>query len=157
MPGNRDFHRSDRVGEQIQRELADLIRLEVKDPRVGMITLAGVEVSRDLAHARVYFTQLEGAEKGQEAQKGLNNAAGFLRRALGQRMRLRSVPQLRFIYDDTPERGAHLSSLIDRALAEDRAHHAHDPDAADEDAGDHEAGHYDAGDHDVDSGPDRGA
>ncbi|WP_018868602.1 MULTISPECIES: 30S ribosome-binding factor RbfA [unclassified Thioalkalivibrio] len=124
MPGNREFHRSDRVGDQIQRELADLIRLEVKDPRVGMITLADVEVSRDLAHAKVFFTQLGGEEKGREAQQGLNHAAGFLRRALGQRMRLRSVPQLRFVYDDTPERGARMSSLIDQALAEDRAHHA---------------------------------
>lgn len=123
MPGNRDFHRSDRVGDQIQRELAELIRLEVKDPRVGMITLADVEVSRDLAHAKVFFTQLGGEEKGLEAQQGLNHAAGFLRRALGQRMRLRSVPQLRFVYDDTPERGARMSSLIDQALAEDRAHH----------------------------------
>ncbi|WP_018862410.1 30S ribosome-binding factor RbfA [Thioalkalivibrio sp. ALJ3] len=124
MPGNREFHRSDRVGDQILRELADLIRLEVKDPRVGMITLADVEVSRDLAHAKVFFTQLGGEEKGREAQQGLNHAAGFLRRALGQRMRLRSVPQLRFVYDDTPERGARMSSLIDQALAEDRAHHA---------------------------------
>ncbi|ADC71241.1 ribosome-binding factor A [Thioalkalivibrio sp. K90mix] len=130
MPGNRDFHRSDRVGDQIQRELAELIRLEVKDPRVGMITLADVEVSRDLAHAKVFFTQLGGEEKGREAQQGLNHAAGFLRRALGQRMRLRSVPQLRFVYDDTPERGARMSSLIDQALAEDRAHHA-DPDGSD--------------------------
>ncbi|WP_018867804.1 MULTISPECIES: 30S ribosome-binding factor RbfA [unclassified Thioalkalivibrio] len=155
MPGNRDFHRSDRVGEQIQRELAELIRMEVKDPRVGMITLAGVEVSRDLAHARVYFTQLGGAEKGAEAQQGLNNAAGFLRRALGQRMRLRSVPQLRFTYDDTPERGAHLSSLIDQALAEDRAHHADDPDAGD---GSGESSQGDAEDaRDPGEGPERGA
>ncbi len=153
MPANRDFHRSDRVGEQIQRELAELIRMEVKDPRVGMITLAGVEVSRDLAHARVFFTQLEGAEKGQEAQKGLNNAAGFLRRALGQRMRLRSVPQLRFVYDDTPERGAHLSSLIDRALAEDRAHHAHDSESPEE-GGVDDGAEEDRG---SDRGPERGA
>ncbi|WP_019024738.1 MULTISPECIES: 30S ribosome-binding factor RbfA [unclassified Thioalkalivibrio] len=134
MPGNRDFHRSDRVGDQIQRELAELIRLEVKDPRVGMITLADVEVSRDLAHAKVFFTQLGGEEKGREAQQGLNHAAGFLRRALGQRMRLRSVPQLRFVYDDTPERGARMSSLIDQALAEDRAHHADSdgPDSGDQ-------------------------
>lgn len=133
MPGNRDFHRSDRVGDQIQRELAELIRLEVKDPRVGMITLADVEVSRDLAYAKVFFTQLGGEEKGREAQQGLNHAAGFLRRALGQRMRLRSVPQLRFVYDDTPERGARMSSLIDQALAEDRAHHADSDDSGSDD------------------------
>jgi len=148
MPGNRDFQRSDRVGEQIQRELAELIRLEVKDPRVGMVTVAEVEVSRDLAHARVYFTLLGGAEKGLEAQAGLNNAAGFLRHALGQRMRLRSVPQLRFIYDDTPERGAELSALIDRALAEDRAHHAGDEGSERGDDGD-ASGDPDQGDRGV--------
>lgn len=124
MTTRRDYQRSDRVGDQMQRELADLIRLEVKDPRVGMVTLSGVEVTRDLAHAKVYFTQLGGEEKGLEAEHGLNHAAGYLRHALGTRMRLRSVPQLRFIYDDTPERGARISALIDSALAEDAAHHS---------------------------------
>lgn len=133
MTTRRDYQRSDRVGDQMQRELADLIRLEVKDPRVGMVTLSGVEVTRDLAHAKVYFTQLGGEEKGLEAEQGLNHAAGYLRRALGTRMRLRSVPQLRFIYDDTPERGARISALIDSALAEDAAHHANDPDAPESD------------------------
>jgi ribosome-binding factor A len=123
MPAHQDYHRSDRVADQMQRELAELIRLEVKDPRVGMVTLSGVEVSRDLAHAKVFFTQLEGEEKGQEAQTGLNHAAGYLRRALGHRLRLRSVPSLRFIYDDTPERGARISALIDSAIAEDAARH----------------------------------
>lgn len=133
MTTRRDYQRSDRVGDQMQRELADLIRLEVKDPRVGMVTLSGVEVTRDLAHAKVYFTQLGGEEKGLEAEQGLNHAAGYLRRALGTRMRLRSVPQLRFIYDDTPERGARISALIDSALAEDAAHHANDPDSPESD------------------------
>jgi ribosome-binding factor A len=134
MTTRRDYQRSDRVGDQMQRELADLIRLEVKDPRVGMVTLSGVEVTRDLAHAKVYFTQLGGEEKGLEAEQGLNHAAGYLRHALGTRMRLRSVPQLRFIYDDTPERGARISALIDSAIAEDAAHHSGD--AAPEDSGD---------------------
>ncbi len=123
MPAHQDYHRSDRVADQMQRELAELVRLEVKDPRVGMVTLSGVEVSRDLAHAKVFFTQLGGEEKGREAQTGLNHAAGYLRRALGHRLRLRSVPTLRFIYDDTPERGARISALIDSAIAEDEARH----------------------------------
>ncbi|AGA34746.1 Ribosome-binding factor A [Thioalkalivibrio nitratireducens DSM 14787] len=123
MAAHRDYHRSERVGDQIQRELAELIRVEVKDPRVGMITLSGVEVSRDLAHAKVFFTQLGGEDKGIEAQQGLNHAAGYLRHALGTRLRLRSVPTLRFIYDDTPERGARISALIDSAIAEDTARH----------------------------------
>jgi ribosome-binding factor A len=123
MTTRRDYHRSERVGDQMQRELADLIRLEVKDPRVGMVTLSGVEVTRDLAHAKVFFTQLGGEEKGIEAEHGLNHAAGYLRHALGTRLRLRSVPTLRFIYDDTPERGARISALIDSAIAEDEARH----------------------------------
>lgn len=124
-PSRRDFPRSERVGDQIQRELAELIRLEVKDPRVGMLTLSSVEVSRDLAHGKVYFTLLGGREMGLEAEAGLNHAAGFLRKALGVRMRLRIVPQLRFIYDDTPEQGARISALIDSAIAEDNLRQAH--------------------------------
>ncbi|TVP88402.1 MAG: 30S ribosome-binding factor RbfA [Thioalkalivibrio sp.] len=127
MTARRDYQRSDRVGDQMQRELAELIRQEVKDPRVGMVTLSGVEVSRDLAYAKVFFTQLGGEAKGREAEQGLNHAAGYLRRELGARMRLRAVPQLRFIYDDTPERGARLSALIDSAIAEDEAHHSGEP------------------------------
>ncbi len=136
MTARRDYQRSDRVGDQMQRELADLIRLEVKDPRVGMVTLSGVEVSRDLAHAKVFFTQLGGEEKGREAEQGLNNAAGYLRRELGARMRLRTVPQLRFVYDDTPERGARISALIDSAIAEDEAHHSGESAADDADGPD---------------------
>ena len=122
----RDFSRTERVGDQIQRELADLIRLEVKDPRVGMVTLAGVEVSRDLAHAKVWFTVLGDAAQVADTTEGLQRAAGFLRRELGRRMRLRTVPHLHFYYDDTQERGARLSALIDQAVAEDRARHAGD-------------------------------
>lgn len=126
MTVRRDYQRSDRVGDQMQRELADLIRLDVKDPRVGMVTLTEVEVSRDLAHAKVYFTQLGGEAKGLEAEEGLNHAAGYLRHVLGTRLRLRSVPTLRFIYDDTPERGARISALIDSAIAEDVSRHVDD-------------------------------
>lgn len=126
MTVRRDYQRSDRVGDQMQRELADLVRLEVKDPRVGMVTLTEVEVSRDLAHAKVYFTQLGGEAKGLEAEAGLNHAAGYLRHMLGTRLRLRSVPALRFIYDDTPERGARISALIDSAIAEDESRHMDD-------------------------------
>lgn len=122
----RDFSRTERVGDQIQRELADLIRLEVKDPRVGMVTLAGVEVSRDLAHAKVWFTVLGDAAQVADTTEGLQRAAGFLRRELGRRMRLRTVPHLHFHYDDTQERGARLSALIDKAVAEDRARHSGD-------------------------------
>ena len=120
------FSRSERVGDQIQRELAGLIRTEVKDPRVGMVTLAGVEVSRDLAHAKVWFTVLGDPQQVADTTEGLQRAAGFLRRELGRRMRLRVVPLLHFQYDDTQEKGARLSALIDQAVAEDRSRHPDD-------------------------------
>ena len=112
----RDFSRSLRIAEQIQRELADLIRLEVKDPRVGMVTLTDVEVTADYAHAKVFFTTLGAANQVAEATTGLNRAAGFLRRELSHRIKLRSIPQLHFVYDESVERGIRLSQLIDRAV-----------------------------------------
>ena len=109
-----------RVAEQIQRELADIIRDEIRDPRVGSVTVSGVEVARDLGYARVYMTVLGGdAAVGEEAATVLNRAGGFLRRELGRRVRLRSVPALRFSYDPSFDRGARLSELIDRAVADD--------------------------------------
>lgn len=125
----RDFSRSQRVGDQIQRELAELIREQVKDPRVGMLTLSGVEVSRDLAHAKVFFTVLGDKDAIEGTTQGLRQAAGFLRRELGRRMRIRTVPELHFQYDDTQEKGARISALIDEAVASDRARH---PDASDD-------------------------
>lgn len=115
----RDFPRSRRIAEQIQRELSDIIRLELKDPRVGMITLTDVEVTPDHAHARVYFTLLGAAPRIGEALAGLRHAAGFLRSELAQRLKVRVVPQLHFEYDESVERGARVSQLIDAALAED--------------------------------------
>lgn len=112
----RDYSRTLRVAEQIQRELAELIRLEIKDPRVGMITLTDVEVAPDYGHARVFFTLLGNSEQIAAATAGLNHAAGFLRRVLGQRIRLRGIPQLHFIYDDSVERGMRLSKLIDESV-----------------------------------------
>lgn len=113
----REFPRTRRVGEQIQRELAGLLREELKDPRLGMISVSGVEVSRDLAHARVYISVLGGEETVSETIKVLNKAAGFLRHQLGQRMRLRVIPQLRFLYDESLAEGARMDALIAAALA----------------------------------------
>mgnify|MGYP001252639952 FL=1 len=115
----KDFPRSRRIAEQVQRELSDIIRLELKDPRVGMITLTDVEVTRDNAHARVYFTLLGGESRVEEARKGLQHAAGYLRSQLARRLNIRVVPQLHFEYDASVERGARLSQLIDTAVAED--------------------------------------
>ena len=119
----REFSRTLRVGEQIRRELAELIRNEVKDPRVGMVTISDVEVTKDLAHAKVFFSVLGSESDVAASAEGLHRAAGFLRRELGKVMRLRVVPELRFVYDDTQERGTRLSALIDQAVREDRAKH----------------------------------
>lgn len=117
----REFPRTRRVGEQIQRDLAQLIREEIRDPRLGMITVSGVEVARDLAHAKVFFTQLNERDHDPAVSLAiLNQAAGFLRHALGQRLTLRAVPQLHFHYDDTTARGARINALIDSALARDQ-------------------------------------
>ncbi|HUL93615.1 MAG TPA: 30S ribosome-binding factor RbfA [Burkholderiales bacterium] len=106
-----------RVADQIQRELSGLLRAELKDPRVGMITLTGVEVSPDLAHAKVFFTMLGDAEALARSQAGLRRAAGFLRSELGHRLKLRVTPELRFVHDASVERGVRLSKLIDDAVA----------------------------------------
>ena len=115
----REFPRSRRIAEQVQRELSDIIRLELKDPRVGMITITDVEVTPDNAHARVYFTRLGEASRIDEAAAGLQHAAGYLRSQLAQRLKVRVVPQLHFEYDASVERGIRVSQLIDAALAED--------------------------------------
>ena len=113
----REFSRSTRVAAQIQRELAQLIQLEIKDPRVGMVTLSGVELSSDLGYAKVYFTVLGNEHTPEEVVAALNHAAGYLRHELGRRLVLRTLPQLTFVYDETVERGASLSALIDAGLS----------------------------------------
>jgi ribosome-binding factor A len=113
----KDFSRTLRVADQLQRELANLIRLEVKDPRVGMVTLTGVEVSPDYAHARVFFTLLGNSAQQEAAQLALTHAAGFLRGRIGRRIKLHTIPELHFVFDESVERGARLSQLIDSAIA----------------------------------------
>jgi ribosome-binding factor A len=110
--------RARRVADQIQRELAELLREELKDPRVRMVTVTGVDVSADLAHAKVYFTSLVGEEERREIAAGLARAGGFLRTALGRRMRIHNIPELHFIHDASVEEGVRLSRLIDDAVAE---------------------------------------
>ena len=110
-----------RIADQIQRELSDLLRAELKDPRVGMITLTGVEVSPDLAHAKVFFTTLAETESLTRIETGLDHAAGFLRIQLGKRLRLRVTPEIRFMHDASVERGVRLSQLIDAAVAGKKA------------------------------------
>ena len=115
----RDFPRTRRVGEQLQRELATLIRDEVRDPRVGMVSVSAVEVSRDLSHAKVFVSTLGGQEETTELLKVLEGAAGYLRHLLGQSLNMRHVPQLRFKHDHSLQEGARLSALIDSAVEAD--------------------------------------
>ena len=112
----KSFQRSDRVAEQIRRDLADLIRSELKDPRVGMISLTDVELTPDYAHAKIFSTTLQ-SEHLEEIQVGLKRASGFLRRELGRRIHIHTLPELHFVYDNSIERGASLSLLINEANA----------------------------------------
>ena len=107
--------RPQKVADLIQRELSELIRLELRDPRVGMVTITSVDVSPDLSHAKVFITLLQ-AEKLKETLQGLQRAAGFLRSQLAHRMKLYTTPELRFVYDESVERGDHLSRLIDSVV-----------------------------------------
>lgn len=124
------FSRSDRVAGQIRRDIALLIRNEVKDPRLGMVTVLEVSVSKDLTHAKVWFDTLN-AEQGKEAEAILNQAAGFLRHELGRGLKLRVTPNLHFFYDESQARGAALSELIDRVIAEDQQAQQADHNTAD--------------------------
>lgn len=110
------FSRQERVASQVRRELAALIDGELKDPRIGMISITGVEVTPDYAHAKVYFSSLAGCEHVDEILAGLENASGFLRRELGRRVRIHTTPQLHFIFDPSLERGAELTKLIQEAV-----------------------------------------
>jgi ribosome-binding factor A len=112
----RGFQRGDRVAEQVRRDLADLIRTELKDPRVGMISLTAVELTPDYAHAKVFFTTLN-SEHLPEIEQGLKRASGFLRRELGRRIHIHTLPELHFIYDNSLEYGASMSLLIGQANA----------------------------------------
>ena len=108
-------NRSFKVADQIQRDLAELIARELKDPRVGMVTLQGVEVTPDYAHAKVFFSILTGDPA--ETAEGLNQAAGFLRNGLFKRLHIHTVPTLHFVFDRTPERAADMNALIAKAVA----------------------------------------
>ena len=117
MTVSKSFSRKDRVAEQIRRELAELIRTELKDPRVGMISITDVEVTADYAHAKVFFSTLAGSEHVAGVLVGLQKASGFLRRELGKRISIHMTPQLHFVFDQSLERGADLSQLIQKAVA----------------------------------------
>lgn len=114
--------RNRRIADQIQRELSELIRLELRDPRVNLVTITGVEVAPDNSHAKVFFTTLGSEAQAESCQHGLTRAAGFLRSQLASRLALRTVPALHFEYDASIDRGMKLSRLIDDAIADDSRH-----------------------------------
>src|SRR5450432_2063338 len=115
MAMKKNSQRAQRVGDQIQRELGDLLKLHIKDPR--MVTVTAVEVSPDLSHAKIFFTHLPGKEHAATAVAALQHSAGYLRTELAHRFTLYTVPQLHFVYDDSIESGLRLSKLIDDAVA----------------------------------------
>ena len=115
----RDFQRSRRVEEQILRLLAELVRREVKDPRVGLVTLTAVEVSRDLSHAKVFFLPFDAQRPVADVGAALASAAGFLRAHLKKHLKMHHVPELRFVPDETIDKAARLSALINAAVASD--------------------------------------
>ncbi len=119
---SKEYSRTQRVADYLQRELAALIQHEVRDPRVGMVSITGVNVSRDLGYAKVYFTRLgsDSTEEAAEAIEVLNRAAGFLRSQISRDSTMRSVPQLRFYFDTSVGRGRDMEALIRRAADADR-------------------------------------
>lgn len=119
----REFPRARRIEEQLKRLLSELVRREVKDPRVGLITITAVSVTRDLSHAKVYFTPFAGIGDPETALEALQHAAGYLRIQVRNQMRLRTAPELVFQLDDSLERGARLSTLIHDAVESDRSRH----------------------------------
>ena len=112
----KDYSRTRRVGEQIQREMAQLVQQEIKDPRLGLVTISAVKLSKDMSHANIFFTVLDEEHPVEETVKILEGASGFLRHELGKRMQLRIVPHIHFKYDESIAHGNELSALISKAM-----------------------------------------
>jgi ribosome-binding factor A len=116
----REFSRKNRFGEVVMRELAQMLQREISDPRIGMVTVSHVDVTADLKYAKVFVTRLNGFESQQdvdECLQGLNSAAGYLRRGLAGRVKLRNIPELQFVYDKSLENGFRMDELIAKANA----------------------------------------
>jgi len=117
----REYARTDRVGQQIQKEIAIILMREIKDPRLSMTTVSAVEVTRDLAYAKVFVTFFnDNPEEIKASLEVLADAEGYIRSLLGKRLRARIMPHLRFIYDSSMSEGVRMSALVDQAVASDR-------------------------------------
>ena len=130
----KEFGRADRVSQQIQREIAEILQREIKDPRVGMATVSDVELTRDLQHAKVFVTFFLNEEDNIEAGiKVLNDASGYIRILLGKAMKLRVVPEIRFVYDKTLVEGMRISNLITNTVRDDQLRRGESTDLSEED------------------------
>ncbi|MEN2838188.1 Ribosome-binding factor A [Mannheimia haemolytica] len=125
---SREFKRSDRVAQELQKEVAVILQREVKDPRIGMVTVSDMEVSRDLAYAKIFVTFLfdNDAEAIKQGMQGLEKASPYIRTLLGKAMRLRIVPELRFIYDESLVEGMRMSNLVSSVIKNDEEKHKED-------------------------------
>ncbi len=131
----REYARTDRVGQQIQKEIALILMREVKDPRLSMTTVSDVEVTRDLAYAKIFVTFLTNDEKEiKESITVLNEAAGFIRSLLAKQLRARIMPQLRFVYDKSMAEGVRMSALVDQAIESDKHLKTAQQDSADKES-----------------------
>lgn len=126
----REFKRSDRVAQELQKEVAVILQREVKDPRIGMVTVSDVEVSKDLAYAKIFVTFLFDHDEVaiEQGMKGLEKASPYIRSLLGKAMRLRIVPELRFVYDQSLVEGMRMSNLVTDVIRKDEARHVDEPD-----------------------------
>ena len=130
----KEYSRTSRVSQQVQKELARILQQEVKDPRIGMVTISGVDITRDLAYAKVFVTFLTiGEQTNEESLEGLNAASGYIRRLLGKAMRLRIVPEVRFCFDETLTEGLRISEMVSSAVQADKAKHHESEDELEED------------------------
>ncbi|MGO2182666.1 MAG: 30S ribosome-binding factor RbfA [Pseudoalteromonas nigrifaciens] len=135
----REFSRTDRVAQQIQKEIAVILQREIKDPRLGMVTVSAVEVSRDLSYAKIFITVFNTQDDNAAKQSAnvLNEATGYIRSLLGKRIRARIMPELKFLVDNSLMEGMRISNLVDSIIREDNAKHvAYETDV--EDSTDHE-------------------
>jgi ribosome-binding factor A len=130
----KEFGRADRVAQQIQREIAVILQREVKDPRVGMVTVSDVELTRDLQHAKIFVTfflnEVDDIEAG---VKVLNDASGYIRILMGKAMKLRVVPEIRFVYDKTLVEGMRISNLVTNTVRDDQLRRGESTDLSEED------------------------
>lgn len=114
-----EYKRTDRIGDLIRAEVAEILNRKIQDPRIGFVTVTGVEVTKDLREAKVFVSVFEGTEKQEETLKGLKSAKGFIRGELGRRLQLRRVPEISFRLDLSVQRAAHLYEILEKVKLED--------------------------------------